>query len=291
MNAYVEVIREDGTLERVRIEGDQVTVGRAMSAGVPLPDQRELEAEHLLIAPRGDGCWVAINQEAKTPAKVKGQPFQHGMVSWGTEIEIGTLKLRVSDKDSTETGAKDKKKVSPVVLLGGVALVGLLGYIATRPPATDLETSAPTEPVALFATPETCDASGSAVLRQADLYSEIALAKSERYPFDPSDGVHSARLYRRAQACYTLANVPASATEMQHEAEFMERRVTEDYSAHQLRLGRALSNQRLEDALFEAEALLAILRREDQEVPYIQWLGRTKRQVEVMLARPQRRAS
>jgi hypothetical protein len=291
MNAYVEVIREDGTLERIRIEGDQVTVGRAMSAGLPLPDQRDLEPEHLLIAPRGDGCWVAINQEAKTQAKVKGQPFQHGMVPWGTEIEIGGLKLKVSDKDSTETGAKDKPKASPIVVLGGIALVGMVVFLYLRPPPTGLETTAPTEPVPLFATPQPCDAQGSAVLRQADLYSEIAMAKSERYPFDPSDGVHSARLYRRAQACYTQANVPASATEMQREAEFMERRVSEDYAAHQLRLGRALANERLEDALFEAEALLAILRREDEANPYIQWLGRTKRRVEVLLARPRRRPS
>ena len=56
MEAYVEVIREDGTLERTRIEGEQITVGRSPTAGVPLPDTHNLKPKHLLIAPRGEGC-------------------------------------------------------------------------------------------------------------------------------------------------------------------------------------------------------------------------------------------
>ena len=38
---------------------------------IPLPDARDLEPEHLLIAPRGEGCWVAIAQGAKIQAKVR----------------------------------------------------------------------------------------------------------------------------------------------------------------------------------------------------------------------------
>ena len=60
MEAYVEVIREDGSLERHRIEKDQITVGKSPTAGVPIPDGRDLEPEHLLIAPRGEGCDASL---------------------------------------------------------------------------------------------------------------------------------------------------------------------------------------------------------------------------------------
>ncbi|GAB4200394.1 MAG: hypothetical protein OHK0013_11380 [Sandaracinaceae bacterium] len=282
MEAFVEIIREDGSLERTRIEGDQITIGRSPTAGIPLPDLRDLEPEHLLVAPRGEGCWVAVNQEAKQQAKINGQPFQHGMVAWGTELELAGIKIRVTDKLPKEV--KSDKQSSPIVLLGGVATVLILLWSLSGESGPGLETRPPAEPVQLFATPEACPASGVAVLRQADLFAEIALAKSERYPFDPSDGVESVRLYRRSQACFQVAGVADAAAEMQREADFMERRVTEDYSAHRLRLERALAHQRFEDALFETEAILAILRREDQANPYIQWLIRTKRHLELLVA-------
>ncbi len=282
MEAFVEIIREDGSLERTRIEGDQITVGRSPTAGIPLPDLRDLEPEHLLIAPRGDGCWIAVNQEARQQAKVGGQPFQHGMVAWGTELEIAGLKIKVTDKLPKEV--KGEKQSSPIVLLGGVATVLILLWSLGGDQGPGLETRPPAEPVALFATAEACPTTGSAVLRQADLFAEIALAKSERYPFDPSDGVESVRLYRRSQACYTAASVADAATQMQAEGDFMQRRVDEDYAAHRLRLERALAHQRYEDALYETQAILAILRREDQTNAYIQWLNRTKRHLELLVA-------
>ncbi len=282
MEAYVEIIREDGSLERTRIEGDQITVGRSPTAGLPLPDQRDLEPEHLLVAPRGEGCWVACAQEARVEAKVNGQSFQHGMLAWGTVVEVGNLKIRVVDKLPKEV--KDGKQTSPIVLVGGVAAVLILLWSLGGESGPALETRPPAEPVVLFGAAETCPASGSAVLRQADLFSEIALAKSERYPFDPSDGVESVRLYRRSQACYSVGGVEDAATQMQLEGDFMQRRVEEDYAAHRLRLERALAHQSYEDALFETQAILAILRREDSANPYIQWLTRTKRHLELLAA-------
>jgi len=282
MEAFVEIIREDGSLERTRIEGDQITVGRSPTAGIPLPDLRDLEPEHLLIAPRGEGCWIACNQDARQQAKVGGQPFQHGMVAWGTEVELAGIKIRVTDKLPKEV--KGEKQSSPIVLLGGVATVLILLWSLGGDSGPGLETRPPADPVALFAVPETCPSSGSAVLRQADLFAEIALAKSERYPFDPSDGVESVRRYRQSQACYTAGNVPDAAEQMRAEGDFMERRVNEDYAAHRLRLERAMTHLRYEDALYETQAILAILRREDQTNPYIQWLTRTKRHLELLVA-------
>lgn len=284
MEAYIEITREDGSLERMRIEGEQITLGKASNAGVSLPDQRDLEPEHLLIAPRGEGCWIAVAQGAKLGAKVGGQPFQHGMVAWGTEVEVGNLRFKITDKPPQEQ-KKGQQQVSPVVMIGAVVAVLAVLWLLSGDPGAGLDTTAPA-PYVLFQEVPTCPASGTAVEHRASEDAEAALAKSERYPFDPSDGVESVRLYRTAQACYTaLANAPAAA-EMQREADYMQHRIEEDYRTHRLRLERALEHENFDDAVLETRALLALVAEADPNHEYVQWLGRLERQLQLELTAP-----
>lgn len=281
MEAYVEVIREDGSLERHRIEKDQITVGKSPTAGVPIPDGRDLEAEHLLIAPRGEGCWVAIAQNARVVAKVRGEAFQHGMVAWGTEIEIGGIKIKVTDSLPKEK--KDGEgKTSPVVLLGGVGIIGILAWtMLSDPGGHGLETQAPTEPLQIFDAEVACPSTGAQALYMADEDAEGALAKSERYPFDASDGVESVQLYRRSQACYALVGQAEAASRMRQEGDWMQHRIEEDYTTHRLRLERAMEQQRWPDALLETRALLALTRH--REHAYVQWLIRNERRLQLLV--------
>lgn len=281
MEAYVEVIREDGSLERHRIENDQITVGKSPTAGVPIPDGRDLEPEHLLIAPRGEGCWVAIAQGARVVAKVRGEAFQHGMVAWGTEIEIGSLKIKVTDSLPKESKDGDQK-TSPIVLLGGVGIIGVLAWtMLSDPGGHGLETQAPTEPLQIFDTEVPCPTTGAQALYMADEDAEGALAKSERYPFDASDGVESVQLYRRSQACYALVGQTEAANRMRQEGDWMQHRIEEDYTTHRLRLERAMEQQRWPDALLETRALLALTRH--REHPYVQWLIRNERRLQLLV--------
>ncbi len=280
MEAYVEVVREDGTLERHRIEGEQITVGRSPTAGVPIPDGRDLEPEHLLIAPRGDGCWVAVAQGAKVTAKVRGEAFQHGMVTWGTEIEIGSIKLKVTDSLPKE--AKDEKKASPVVMIGAVAMIAILAWTFLSDNAGHgIETEAPTEQLTLFDPEVACSSSGAGALYSADEDAEAALAKSERYPFDASDGVESVVLYRRSQACYALVGQGEASQRMQHEGDWMQHRIEEDFTTHKLRLTRAMEQQRWPDALLETRALIALTRHRTHA--YVEWLIRNERRLTLLV--------
>lgn len=281
MEAYVEIIREDGSLERHRIENEQITVGKSPTAGVPIPDGRDLEPEHLLIAPRGEGCWVAIAQGARVAAKVRGEAFQHGMVAWGTEIEIGSLKIKVTD--SLPKDKKDgEQKTSPIVLIGGVGIIGVLAWtMLSDPGGHGLETRAPSEPLQIFDAEVTCPTTGAQALYMADEDAEGALAKSERYPFDASDGVESVQLYRRSQACYALVGQTEAANRMRQEGDWMQHRIEEDYTTHRLRLERAMEQQRWPDALLETRALLALTRHRDH--PYVQWLIRNERRLQLLV--------
>jgi hypothetical protein len=283
MEAYVEIIREDGSLERTRIEGEQITVGRAATAGIALPDARDLEAEHMLIAPRGDGCWVAIAQGAKTGAKVGGQPFQHGMVAWGAELEIGNLRFRLTDKAPQDV-KKGAGQVSPVMILVLIVAVLVVLWTLSGDPNAGLETEAP-EAFALFGDAITCPVTVAADHR-ANEDASAALARSERYPFDPGDGVESVRLYRTAQACYASLGMTAAAADMQREGDYMQHRIEEDYRTHRVRLDRAIDHENYEDALLEARAILALIREVGGEHPYVGWLTRLERQLGLELTAP-----
>jgi hypothetical protein len=285
MEAYVEIIREDGTLERTRVEGEQITVGRAATAGIALPDARDLEPEHMLIAPRGDGCWVAIAQGAKIGAKVGGQPFQHGMVAWGAELEIGNLRFRLTDKPPQDAKSGGQQ-VSPVVIVGAIGAVLVVLWSLSGDSGTTIETEAP-EAFVLFQDPITCPATVTAAIEhRATEDASDALARSERYPFDPADGVDSVRLYRTAAACYAAMSNTAAAADMQREGDYMQHRIEEDYRTHRVRLERSIELGNYQDALLEARSILAMISEVGGDHPYVGWLTRLERQLELELTAP-----
>ena len=284
MEAYIEITREDGSLERMRIEGEQITLGKASNAGVSLPDQRDLENEHLLIAPRGEGCWIAVAQGAKLGAKVGGAPFQHGMVAWGTEVEVGNLRFKITDKPPQDQ-KKGQQQVSPLVMVGAIVAVLAVLWLLSGDPSAGLETESP-EPYVLFTVLPACPDTGAVAQHRADEDAEAALAKSERYPFDPSDGVESVRLYRTAQACYAVLGMAPAAAEMQREGDYMQHRIEEDYRTHRLRLERALEHENFDDAVLETRALIALVGEADPNDAYVQWLGRLERQLELEITAP-----
>ena len=282
MDSWLEIIREDGTLERQRIAADQVTVGRAPSAGIPVPDARSLEPEHLLLAPRGELCWVAVAQGAATPAKVSGELFSQGMLPWGSELEVGNLRLRITDQLPEEKKEPGQRQVSPPVLIAAVVALPLIGWLLFSEDDAGIDATPTAPPPAVFEAEANCPSSGGNTRHRADLEAEAAIAKSERYPFNSQDGVQAVNRYRRAEACYRDLGLTEQAEAMAHEGERMERRIEEDYQTHRLRLERALEQGRLADALLETRALRQLLQHKPID-PYVRWLEQLERQLRLAI--------
>lgn len=282
MEAWLEIIREDGTLERQRLEGERITVGRSPSAGIPIPDARNIDPEHLLLAPRGEGCWVAVAQNASLPVYVRGEVFQHGMVSWGTELTIGNLKLKITDSLPKEKKSGGDKPVSAPVLIAFFVIVPLVGWMLLSDPDTGIDATPAAPPPALFDEQITCSTTGGTARHHADRDAEAAIAKAERYPFAAQDGVQAVRLYRRAQACYRAIGAANEAQLMEREGDVMERRIDEDYRTHRLRLERALRQSRLADALIETRALIELLQHREGDA-YLAWLNQLARQLQLAI--------
>jgi hypothetical protein len=256
-------------------------VGRSPAAGVPIPDARDLEPEHLMIAPRADGCWVAVAQDARGEVRVRGESFRHGILAWGTELEVGGLKLKITDELPKEKKDPDAKQVSSPVLLAFFIIVPLAGWMLLGDPDVGLDLTPPATPPPLFDADETCPSSGSARHR-ADLDAEAAIARAERYPFSSQDGVQSVRHYRMARACYRAAGAEREAQIMANEGRAMEQRIDEDYVTHRLRLERAIEQNRMPDALLETQALIELLRHKEGN-PYLGWLRQLSRQLQLVI--------
>ena len=277
MDAYVEVLRPDGTAERHRIEGEQMTLGRSPAAGITVTGVDELEPEHLLVAPRPDGCWVAIAKGSRVGAVVRGAAFEHGLLAWGSEIEIGSIKLKVSN---TEPGAAKEQKISMPIALVAFVAIGLAGRKRLSDPNGDLPETAATAPP-LFGALPTCGADGPAALHNAGEAAEAAAAKSERYVFSAQDGVTAVALYGKAQVCFGQAGQTNDARRMQTEREALTRRIEEDYTTHRLRLERGLHLRHFDDALAETRSLRALTRH--LAGPYSEWLTLLERRLQMLV--------
>ncbi|MGE0790519.1 MAG: FHA domain-containing protein [Sandaracinaceae bacterium] len=284
MDVWLEIIREDGTLERQRIEGEQVTVGRSPAAGIPIVDARTLEPEHLMLAPRDGGCWVAVAQGAQIPVRVRGQTFSQGMLAWGTELEVANLKLRITDQLPKEKKDPSEKPVSAPVLIAMFVVLPLVGWLLLSDESVGIDATPAAPAPELFRSGLECPVNGGNTRHRADLEAEAAIAKSERYPFNSQDGVQSVISYRRAEACYQALG-PTAQTEaqvMRREGDTMQRRIEEDYRTHRLRLERSLEQGRLPDALLETRALIQLLRHQPSD-PYVIWLQQLERQLQLAI--------
>lgn len=278
MEAYVEIQRSDGSTEKHRLEGDKITVGRSPAATITLSAAAELEPEHVLLAPRPDGCWVAIARGARVGATVKGKPLEQGMVPWGSAVELGEYKLVLTE--GPPKSIDPNKKTSPVAYVALVA-IPLAAWMLLSEDESDLPDQPSSPPPTLFADPAPCPFTGPPAIHKARESAEAANARAERYPFEAQDGVDAVGLYGTASACYAAAGLDADAQRMRGERERLARVLDEDYVTHRLRLERSLKNERPRDALIEVKALVALTKH--LETPYVTWLTLMERRLQLQV--------
>ncbi|MCB9598989.1 MAG: hypothetical protein H6721_13860 [Sandaracinus sp.] len=275
MDAFVEVVKPDGTQERYPVEGAQVTLGKSGTAGISIPTANELELEHLLIAPRGkEGVWVSTSQGALTPTLLKGKPFVNGMVPWQAELVIGRIRIRVTNKRASAKG--EGQQVSPVIVLAAVVVLAGAAWMMLKGGGQTLPSAEGLEPPPIFTdVPSTCPANGDA----RDLEYR-AHSRGDRFRYELRDGVEAVKLYAQAAACYRGAGDVERATEMERQRDEMREAMDADYAARRLRMHHALSTENWEEASVEARALSSMLVEVPDDNAYKTWLERTRRIVQ-----------
>lgn len=280
MHAYIEIIRADGRSEVRPLELEQVTIGSGIEATIPIADAPELEAIHLLLAPREGGCWVSVAEGAEAAAWVRGKVHENGLLEWGTEIDVGSITLRINHALVEEEQRRARRR--RLTIIAALLVTLLAGMYLLREQKSQLPRRT-TKPPELFADlPTACPVQEpSQALSRAESTREQADARIMRYPFDAQDGVEAVRLFTITEQCFITAGQPDVAKVVAEERDRIKAQIEEDYQVHLLRLSQVLRQGELDDALREARALQKLL--EHKEGPYRDWLIRLQRHIEVKL--------
>jgi len=258
VQVYVDITRADGRSERRSIEGAQTTIGSSPDADIYITDAPEIAPMHLLLAPRDDGCWVANAKGASPAPLIKGAVFENGLVAWGTEFDVGSITLRISNTDIDDRSARRGQRMRiGIALLAIVAgMLWLMGGSEDRPPQR------PTDAPVLFA-------------------NLAASSRIQRYPFDAQDGIRAIELLAVAERCYASAGHAGDEAAARAQRERFTSRIEEDYLAHRVRLERALEQRQLKDALNETRALRGLAHH--RPGPYLDWLAQLDRYLTLKL--------
>lgn len=282
MDGYLEIIHADGKIEQHPLLYARVTVGRSIDASIPLPEVPELEPLHLLLAPRDDGCWVSSAKDARTRTMWQGRIFENGLVPWGSELDAGSVTLRLSSRRATERGRREWAK-----LLRKIAMLAVCAWLVWGLSATSNKPiRSAVKPPALF--PEqtlatTCPESDTRAAGHGRDALEAARAKAETYAFSPFAGVQAVRLYDLAVSCFRAAGNTDEGEEARRERARLRTRLEDDYRLRCLRIENSIKYERWEEALAGTLIVADMLR--DRDGAYEQWLVQSQRALQIRISR------
>lgn len=252
-------------------EGGAV-VGSSPHANLQLGGYPSLGGAHFFVEPREEGCRVRTLDGAPAPVRVEGLQHLDGILPWGAEIEAGGLRVRLV----RQFDQPRRQRPSLLVWIAPLVLGFALWSIFSEADERGLP-SAP-EPPALFMERAASCQSGQSPAHARAVRDEVAaLAKLQRYPFDPHDGVEAVHLLRNAHACFVASGDARRAEQAQRRAEQIQGRVTADYDAARFRLSRALMQQDWASALEQIRIVRSLL--SDRADPYTDWLTILERQL------------
>ncbi len=273
MKAFIEITQSNRTTFRRPLEGSKISLGRSSRCDISLPEEQQLQAEHLLIIPEKTGCQVELASQAPTSFSFQGQPMQKGLIPWGEDIYVDKIRFRMVRGPSKT----DRKLINRQFIFAVFPLLCASAWLLlNRSPADD--SSDPGNVVAspLFNPPIECTQPRLALHRAGEA-ERAAFAKMERYPYVYQDGVEAVRLMSESRNCYQAAGDSSQAARVQKALDTWTRRLEQDYRSLRLRLRLALADVQSDEARRIVRILRDLLSHRDDS--YTQWLVRVEQRL------------
>jgi len=152
------------------------------------------------------------------------------------------------------------RQVLAVGALSVGAALAVLGsglYLASQAKETHSSAHRSPDLPGLFGPTRDCPHGASA--RRAALRAEShGILLSERYPYDPRDGVRAVQRLREAQRCYEASGVDESARRAAYHASKLAARIEADYASSRLALETAMASGKWHVAHDELQRLLRL---------------------------------
>ena len=244
---WIELCRSGGAAVRYNFVDDVLCLGSGEApVDVRVP---ELGASRLVLTRTALACGVSLSGDVEI--RHRGEILKAESVPWGEEFYLDGVRIGACRAEAS--GAQSKARL--VVLLSAL-LFAILSFRAQSgaPQVVEVATEWVSED-ALFVA-QRCECEGvPACERRAQEYEGDAVARSERYAFDPRDGSAAARLFARAVSCRQQAGDEDQALRLEAMAADWQRRVAHDLRGHELALKLAKKNEQPERVVAELQAL------------------------------------
>jgi hypothetical protein len=255
-----QIQHSHGQVETIHIEGERALLGSGAHCDIRLPiDQSRVEHLRVELGPAGV---FATALAFDPPPMLNNVPITQTPVPHDAVITIGQTQIQISVVDAQVAGAKSKaeKRSSPLTLILGVGIVGLLAY-------TVLGQSDDTEAVDMVAAPELWPAGAAPACPQPPGANAVAFgrdklalaeAAQERRPFFVADGVKAVSLFETASVCLRGGTSEASSKYAAESAAYLRQDINRDYRKYQVRLARHLDTEEWAAARRDVHQLLEL---------------------------------
>jgi hypothetical protein len=274
----------DGRVDVLVTESARVLIGAGSHCEIRLP-VGAARVEHVAIQATPAGL-RAIARSFDPVPKLDGVEFNEVPLLGPCVITIDQTRIDVTP--STGPGGADhavprvkgqrNARVYLYLVLGAACWLAM--YTAkARQKGTPAE---PTDVPALWpaSSAETCPQTATdSALATANARRDLAVAKEERSPFHPEDGVSAVSLYQSAEACFRVAGQDEDADQVLAQGARLRRDMTDRFREHRLRLQRALAVEEWDVAQHESGVVLAFVPAATGD--YVEWLSNTRRRLQL----------
>jgi hypothetical protein len=201
MKSWVDISLPGRHGERHRLADDGTTIGSSSSADIEVSGATGMLSVHCYLRPQREGCWIELIDSAPEPFTHEGKQSRAALVPWGHDAFLGSIRLTVA----ADTAGEGRKRVSPLLWIGALALPLLAASFLLKPSAGALVArSAVPDAPPLFGALPACSEEQAGALGRAGVAEQVARAKHERGVFELDDLVASVQLMREAAVCFAL---------------------------------------------------------------------------------------
>jgi hypothetical protein len=271
MTIWIELHSPGALPTRRELVFSRTAVGTGSEATFRVPASTGLAPTHFWVDSTPMGVKVTVQDELPTGLYFEGREFRTITVPWGAEVFVGSTRVAFLMGRSSVTSSGTRLLLAAAVFVGllGIGMYKSQGFWSVSEPSLEAPALQATARV-LCADAIAADAAHTAIETERE-----ALAKQQRLPFDPRDGVEAMDILSKSEACYRVAGRIDEASRIQRAAEKWSEFMNSEYSTTRLRLKFDLEHDRYADAIKRIDELRALLAPRGTG-EYTQWLTQTR---------------
>lgn len=259
----------DGRQEQILVDSERALVGSASHCELRLPPEVAMHEHIEVFAHEGAVHFATRPYALLTLPVLDGVATVEGRWGAGSSLRIGDVQMTV------ELVSLGMQKAKPPIwaLLVAIPAIAItaVGVALARPVDRGLP-PIPEAPAIVAAKDAKCPEVAPEqrpVLATEKL--RIALAKRERSPFAPQDGIEAIGLFEVSAACFRVAGQAQQGTDADEAANLLRTKLDEDYRLRRVRLEHAYRTHQSNAAKRELVVLIPMTAH--RRGPYTEWLA------------------